>query len=231
MTPETTLLAVFLAGLVGGGHCAGMCGGIVGALSAGAGSRLPLHLAYNAGRIASYTLAGAIAGALGGMVLYYDVLPLQLALYVLANLMLILLGLYLAGWSSLVTRLEAAGRRLWRHISPLTTRFLPVDTAPRAFTVGTLWGWLPCGLTYSVLAIALVSGGAANGAALMFAFGLGTLPNLLLAGWLLRRARSWFQGRMVRWVSGGLVLGFGIAGLANAAQLGDQIRRGVLCLI
>ncbi|MEK6209810.1 MAG: sulfite exporter TauE/SafE family protein [Pseudomonadota bacterium] len=72
---------------------------------------MPLHLAYNAGRIASYTLAGAIAGALGGMVLYYDVLPLQPALYVLANLMLILLGLYLAGWSSLVTRLEAAGRR------------------------------------------------------------------------------------------------------------------------
>lgn len=88
MTPETTLLAVYLAGLLGGGHCAGMCGGIVGALFAGAGSRLPLHLAYNTGRIASYTLAGAIAGALGGMVLYYDVLPLQLALYVLANLWL-----------------------------------------------------------------------------------------------------------------------------------------------
>lgn len=231
MTPETTLLAVFLAGLLGGAHCAGMCGGIVGVLSAGAGSRLPLHLAYNAGRVASYTLAGAIAGALGGTVLYYDVLPLQLALYVLANLMLILLGLYLAGWSSLVTRLEAVGRRLWRRISPLTTRFLPVDTVPRAFAVGTLWGWLPCGLTYSVLAIALLSGGAANGAALMLAFGLGTLPNVLLAGLLLKRARSWFQDRMVRWVSGGLVLGFGIAGLANAAQLGDQIRRGVLCVI
>jgi sulfite exporter TauE/SafE len=86
-------------------------------------------------------------------------------------------------------------------------------------------------LTYSALAIALVSGGAANGAALMLAFGLGTLPNLLLAGLLLRRARSWLQGRMVRWISGGLVLGFGVAGLANAAQLGDQIRRGVLCLI
>jgi len=231
MMPEATLLAVFLAGLLGGGHCAGMCGGIVSALSAGAGSRLPLHLAYNAGRIASYTLAGAVAGALGGMVLYYDLLPLQLALYVLANLMLILLGLYLAGWSSMVTRLEAAGRGLWRHISPLTKRFLPVNTLPQAFAVGTLWGWLPCGLIYSVLAIALVSGSAANGAALMLAFGLGTLPNLLLAGLLLRRARSWFQDRMVRWVSGGLVLGFGIAGLANAAQLGDQIRRGVLCLI
>src|SRR3990172_3883887 len=105
-----------------------MCGGIVGALSAGAVSRLPLHLAYNAGRIASYTLAGAIAGALGGMVLYNDVLPLQLALYVLANLMLILLGLYLAGWSSLVTRLEAAGRRLWRPNSPAAKRILSART-------------------------------------------------------------------------------------------------------
>jgi sulfite exporter TauE/SafE len=197
----------------------------------GGWSRFPFHLAYNGGRIASYTAAGAVAGALGGMVLYYDILPLQLALYVLANLMLILLGLYLAGWSSLVTRLEAAGRRLWRHISPLTRRFLPVDTMPRAFAVGTLWGWLPCGLTYGALAIALVSAGAANGALLMLAFGLGTLPNLLLAGLLLRRAQTWFQGRVVRWISGGLVLGFGIAGLANAAQLGDQIRRGVLCLI
>ena len=229
--PEATLLAVFLAGLLGGGHCAGMCGGIVSALSAGADSRLPLHLAYSAGRIASYTLAGAIAGALGGMVLYYDLLPLQLALYVFANLMLILLGLYLAGWSSMVTRLETVGRRLWRHISPLTRKFLPVNTLPRAYAVGMLWGWLPCGLIYSALAIALVSGSAANGAALMLAFCVGTLPNLLLAGLLLRRARSWFQDRMVRWVSGGLVLGFGIAGLANAAQLGDQIRRGVLCLI
>ncbi len=106
-----------------------------------------------------------------------------------------------------------------------------MNTLPRAFAVGTLWGWLPCGLTYSVLTIALVSGGAADGATLMLAFGMGTLPNLLLAGMLLRRARSWIQGRVVRCVSGGLVLGFGIAGLANAAQLGNQIRRGALCLI
>lgn len=193
--PEATLLAVFLVGLLGGGLCAGMCGGIVSALSAGAGSRWLVHLAYNTGRIASYTLAGAIAGALGGMALYYDLLPLQLAFYVFANLMLILLGLYLAGWASMVTRLGVVGRRLWRHISPLIRRFLPVNTLPRA---------------------------------LMLAFGLGTLPNMLLAGVLLSRARSWFQGRMVRWVLGGLVLGFDIAGLANAAHLGGQIRRGAL---
>jgi sulfite exporter TauE/SafE len=231
MMPETTIIGVFLAGLLGGGHCAGMCGGLISALSTGGRAGMLPHLVYSAGRIASYTLAGAITGAFGGMFLYYDVLPLQLAMYVLANGMLVLLGLYLAGWSSLVIRLEGAGRRLWRYVSPLTAAFLPVNTLPRAFVVGMLWGWLPCGLIYSVLAIALLSGGMMNGAALMLAFGLGTLPNLLLAGVFLSRARGWFQGRVIRWVSGGLVLGFGIGGLANAAQLGEQIRRGVLCVI
>jgi sulfite exporter TauE/SafE len=231
LLPEATLVAVFLAGLLGGGHCAGMCGGIVGALSSGGGARVALHLGYNAGRIASYVVAGAIAGSLGGLALIYDVLPLQLALYVCANLLLILLGLYLAGWSSLVTKLEFLGRRLWQRVSPLTRRFLPADTVPRALAIGALWGWLPCGLTYSVLAIALVSGSAKSGASLMLAFGLGTLPNLLAAGWLLGKARRWLQGRALRAVSGALVLGFGIAGLAHAVQLGAQIRRGVLCFI
>ena len=231
MMPEATLLAVFFAGLLGGGHCVGMCGGLVSVLSAQSRARIRLHLVYSAGRIASYTLAGALAGAFGGMFLYYDVLPLQLGFYALANVMLVLLGLYLAGWSSLIIRLEAAGRWLWRYISPVTTKFLPADTLPRAFMVGMLWGWLPCGLTYSALTIALLSGSVMNGAALMLAFGLGTVPNLLFAGLLIRGAQSWFHGRMVRRVSGGLVLGFGIAGLANAAELGEQIRRSVLCLI
>ena len=225
--PHATLAAVFLAGLLGGGHC----GGIVSALSSEGTARFPLHIAYSTGRIASYSVAGAVAGSLGGMALYYDVLPLQLALYVIANLMLVLLGLYLAGWSSLVIRLEFSGRRLWRHFSPYTHRFLPADTVPRAFAVGTLWGWLPCGLTYSVLAIALVSGSAAHGAVLMLAFGLGTMPNLITAGLLLNKVRRWLQGRLLRTVSGALVLGFGLAGLAHAVQLGEQIRRGVLCLV
>lgn len=229
--PEATLIAVFLAGLLGGGHCAGMCGGIVGALSQQQRARLGLQLAYNGGRVAGYAMAGAMAGVLGSLVLIQDVLPLQLALYVFANLMLVLLGLYLAGWSSLVTRLEALGRRLWLRISPLAGRFLPANTVPRALTVGLLWGGLPCGLTYSVLAIALVSGSAQNGAALMLAFGLGTVPNLIAAGLLLSQARRWFQARAVRMVSGGLVLGFGIAGLARASDLGDHIRRGILCFV
>lgn len=227
--PESTFVAVFLAGLFGGGHCAAMCGGIVGALSSQARSALRLQLAYNAGRIGSYAAAGAAAGALGGAALARDILPVQIGLYVAANVRLVLMGLYLAGWSSVVTRIEAPGRRLWRAISPLTRRFLPADTVPRALAVGLIWGWLPCGLTYSVLAIAVLGAGAGGGAGLMAAFGLGTLPNILAAGLLWRRARPWLRNRAGRRIAGSLVLVFGGAGLVHAAWLGDQLRRGIQC--
>ncbi len=222
--------AVFLTGLLGGVHCVGMCGGIVAALSGSAGSTRPLlHLAYNAGRVASYAVAGAIAGAAGSLGLLLDgVLPVQLALYVLANVMLIALGLYLAGVSGVAARLEHLGGALWRRVQPLTRRLLPADTLPRAVGMGILWGWLPCGLVYAVLTTALVTGDPLNGAAIMAAFGLGTVPNLLLAGLAARRL-SLVRARPVRLAAGGLVLAFGIYGLAHAGTLQDHIRHGLLC--
>jgi hypothetical protein len=230
--PDIGLPAVFLVGLLGAGHCAGMCGGIVGALSAQpGGARISMHLAYGTGRIASYAAAGAIAGMVGGLgLLLSEILPVQLALYVAANVMLVLLGLYLAGASSLLTRLEPAGRMLWGRLQPLTRRLLPVDSAGKALAVGALWGWIPCGLVYAVLASALFAGSPAKGAALMAAFGLGTLPTLLAAGLLMRRAVGWLRARAFRLVSGALVFGFGVSGLAHAFDLGEQIRRGILCL-
>jgi len=230
--PDIGLPAVFLVGLLGAGHCAGMCGGIVGALSAQpGGARISMHLAYSTGRIASYAAAGAIAGMVGGLgLMLSQALPVQLALYVAANVMLVLLGLYLAGVSSLLTRLEPAGRTLWRRLQPLGRRLFPVDSAPKALAVGALWGWVPCGLVYAVLASALFAGSPAKGAALMAAFGLGTLPTLLVAGLLIRRAGAFLRAKTLRLVSGGLVFGFGVAGLAQAFELGDQIRRGLLCL-
>ena len=224
--------AVFLTGLLGGVHCAGMCGGIIAALSGQAGGRrLPLHLAYNGGRVLSYALAGALAGAAGSLGLLLDgVLPVQLALYVLANVMLIGLGLYLAGVSSVVAWIERLGMALWRRIQPLTRSLLPADTLPRALGLGLLWGWLPCGLVYAVLTTALLTGDALDGAAIMAAFGLGTLPNLLLAGLALRRVTAATRARPLRVAAGGLVLGFGLYGLANAASLSDHIRAGLICL-
>jgi len=212
--PETGYLALFLIGLLGGTHCVGMCGGIVSALSLGAGSRLPLHLAYNAGRIVSYAAAGALAGALGGASLILaGQLPLRMALYVLANLMLVALGLYLMGFTRVLAFAERFGQRLWRRVQPLTRAFLPARSVAQAFPLGLLWGWLPCGLVYSALVTALTSGSPVRGALMMLAFGAGTLPNLLLAGLLAGRLQTFAGKAQVRFLAGLLVIGFGAVGL------------------
>ena len=181
-----------------------MCGGIVAALnlpsrrvalSGGAGTivadvagQLPLHVAYSTGRIASYTAAGAIAGGVGGVAtLAETVMPIQIALAFVANALVVLLGVYLAGAGSGVARLERVGSALWRRVAPIGRHFLPADTPIRAVGAGAVWGWLPCGLVYSALALALASGDAVRGAMVMLAFGLGTAPNLL-AGLTLDRA-------------------------------------------
>lgn len=212
--PDSTFLALFLVGLLGGTHCVGMCGGIVGALSMGAPGRWSMHLAYNVGRILSYGLAGAIAGAVGAASLGLDSqVPMRLALYLVANLMLIALGLYLLGVTQALAFTERAGQLLWQRLQPLTRRFLPARTVAQAFPLGMLWGWLPCGLVYSALATALSSGSAVRGGLCMLAFGLGTLPNLLLAGIVLARLNEFVRRPAVRIASGLLVLGFGLYGL------------------
>lgn len=232
---EAGFAAVFLVGLLGGVHCIGMCGGIVGALTLQTPRRSrawSMHLAYSAGRIASYVAAGTIMGMIGGAGLMFNhILPVQLLFYGLANLVLIGLGLYLAGLANQLARIESLGAWLWRRIQPYSARVLPADTAAKAFALGALWGWLPCGLVYSVLATALVSGGAATGAGVMLAFGLGTLPNLLLAGMAFKRLRDITANRRLRLAAGVLVAVFGFAGLARAANLAEHIRQGLLCII
>lgn len=206
-----TLLAALAVGILGGVHCLGMCGGIVGAISLGHGRRGPgfdLLLAYNLGRMGSYVIAGALAGWLGATLL--GGLPAgQAILQGFAAAFLILLGLYIGGWWPVLARLEQAGGVVWRRIEPLGRRFLPVRNAGQALLVGGLWGWLPCGLVYSVLAWSLGAGGATEGALLMAAFALGTLPNLLLMGVFAARMAAFVQKRWVRALAGAAILLYG----------------------
>ena len=219
---ELSLASAFLVGLLGGGHCAGMCGGIVGAVSLslpGSRPRIGFLLAYNFGRIASYGAAGLLAGAIGASSFFLDhVLPVERVLYALASVMLILLGLYLAGiWRGVVV-LETVGGKLWRHVQPWSKRFLPVRTLPQALALGSIWGWLPCGLVYSVVVAALATGSPWRGATLMLAFGLGTLPALLAMGMAAVRMRAVLQHVWIRRLSGLAVIGFGLLGLWRLAN-------------
>jgi hypothetical protein len=156
----------------------------------------------------------AIAGAAGASsLLLSSILPVKQVLYLLANLLLVALGLYLAGLSSLVLRIEGVGAAVWQRLQPFSRRLLPVRSVPQALALGALWGWVPCGLTYSMLISALASGSALGGGTLMLVFGLGTLPNLLAMGYFARQLKEFMQNRMVRLAAGLLVGGFGMLGL------------------
>jgi hypothetical protein len=217
------LTAVFLVGLLGGAHCLGMCGGIVTALTVQMPKHRPawsLHLAYHAGRITTYALAGVLAGGLGAAALRLDgILPVQILLYVVAQLMLVALGLYLLGVPRYLDMFERAGRALWRRLQPAASALFPIRTARRGYAVGLLWGLLPCGLVYSVLVTALVTGSAANGALAMLAFGAGTLPSLLAAGTVFPALQRIRRTQTVRRAAGGVVIAFGLVGLAYAGDL------------
>ncbi|MFP3515036.1 sulfite exporter TauE/SafE family protein [Pseudomonas sp. SIMBA_077] len=206
------LVSAMILGVLGGGHCLGMCGGLMGALTFAIpkeqrGRRFKLLLAYNMGRVLSYATAGFLMGLAGWAVANS---PAALLLRFLAGGLLIVMGLYLAGWWSGLNRIERVGRGLWRYVQPLAGRLLPVSSLPRALLLGALWGWLPCGLVYSTLIWSASQGNALDSAALMLAFGLGTWPILLATGLAAERLTTLLRKRSVRIAGGVWVMLFGL---------------------
>lgn len=219
MFESTYLLGLagwLLAGFLGGVHCLGMCGGLTAALGLNLAQdrRFLLLLVANLGRISSYTLIGAL---LGGVAAGLALLPwanlLQQLLYLFSLVLLILLGCYLAGWLSWLTRLERMGQPLWRRLQPRLAGLLPVDSLYKAYLAGALWGWLPCGLVYTAATGALASGSAWKGAATLLAFGLGTLPNLLAMGVAAGQLNRVRQQPWLRRMAGGLLVGYAVFAL------------------
>jgi sulfite exporter TauE/SafE len=164
-------------------------------------------VAYNLGRIASYTLMGLLAGffaeqfaAMGGGII----------LRVLAGILLIIMGLYLADWWRGLTKLETLGRYLWVYIQPFGKRLMPVDNIPKALLLGALWGWLPCGLVYAALAMAMTQPAPVLAASAMLAFGLGTLPAVLAAGIAAQQLARVLQQRQVRMGLALIIIIFGL---------------------
>jgi hypothetical protein len=206
-----------------------MCGGIVGALSLGGQQSGPnswqrillFQLAYNLGRISSYTLAGVLVGGLGWLAANLVALhQAQQILAFIAGFFMVLLGLYLAGWWRGLARIEQAGGVLWRRIEPLGRKMIPVRSPAQALVLGMIWGWLPCGLVYSVLIGAIAAGGPVQGGLLLFSFALGTLPNLLLMGVFAARLSRFVANPTVRGIAGGLVILFGVLTLYRAVTGG-----------
>ncbi|WP_084545223.1 sulfite exporter TauE/SafE family protein [Derxia gummosa] len=209
-----------LAATVVGGH----------EVSTPAVSRLALQLAYNTGRLLTYAFIGAIAGSVGAAALLADaVFPVQHMLYLLANLFLLALGAYLTGMFPMLAQVERIGGRLWSAFRPVLGRLLPVRSVGQGVLMGGLWGFVPCGLIYSMILSAMLAGSPLRGAAVMLAFGLGTLPNLLLLGLAMSRGGRWWRRPAVRVVAGLFVIAFGLLGLWRANAVVQQ-QGGWFCL-
>lgn len=216
------VMSCFLVGLMGSGHCIGMCGGIANSL----GFALPSSLRtagylvfyqsiYNLGRISSYTLMGAVVGGMGATLVHHAGTPALLFLRILSATMIVLLGLYLMGIGRILQRLEKVGKTLWQALQPLMKKILPVDHPMKAFLLGMLWGWLPCGLIYSTLTVALSSGATVSGALAMFAFGIGTMPAMLLTGSSLSIMQQWLKQAIVRKAIGLIMIAFGLLAFSH----------------
>ena len=185
------LVAALLMGFFGSPHCLGMCGGLVTAFGlsmkdVSPAKRRALVATYHLGRLSSYALLGLVAGLIGTTVLE----PLMRGNNmprILLGLVLVFVGVTMLG-APFLSKLERYGMRFWQYLSPLRQKVFPLNTFPRALSAGLLWGFLPCGLVYGALLIAVVAHNPLSGAALMFVFGLGTVPMLVAThetvGWL-----------------------------------------------
>lgn len=222
MDAPVTLTSAFILGLFTTLHCVGMCGGIIGALSLGLPEkvrdnkpRLLLFVGtYNIGRIISYSLAGLIAGSLGAEVIESSGFRQgNHVFHYMGIAMMIAVGLYLSGWLPQLARVEKIGVPLWKKLEPFGRRLMPVNNPFKALAYGLVWGWLPCGMVYFALIWSLSAGSATQGALIMLAFGLGTLPTLLAAGFMTSWITKFAQNSKVRTTFGLLVISMAIGSL------------------
>ncbi len=188
---STSYLVALLMGLFSSLHCLGMCGSIIGSLTLSLRREIreqksllmPFVFSYNVGRVTSYSLGGLLAG------LAQHVLSMPLGeghghriLQIVSALIMAGAGLHIAGWFPRFAYIEKAGGVIWKRIEPYGRRLIPVETLPKAFVFGMIWGWLPCGLVYTALALAATTGDVVRSTFTMLAFGVGTLPAVMGVG-------------------------------------------------
>lgn len=207
--------AALLTGILGGAHCVAMCGGIATSFSVGSRGWWAA-MQPNFGRVAGYMVAGAIVGGLGGTLLGLAKTPwLGTAMRAAVGIVLILAGLrMLDGKNRLPRFFGGPANRFWRLLQPLQRRLLPTNTGPRRFLLGMVWGWMPCGLSSTMLAAAWLSASPVHGALTMAAFGLGTLPVMVSLTWAGQRIGQRLQRGSFRITAGILVILSGVLTLA-----------------
>ena len=206
-------LAAFSMGLFGSPHCLGMCGGIVTAFGLSMqhvsdSKKNGLILTYHVGRLISYSLLGLIASFVG--VTIFQSIMSNSAPRIVLGAVLVLIGLAMLGLP-LFNELEKFGMRFWQSLAPLRKKVFPIDSFGKALFAGLLWGFLPCGLVYGALMMSIAGNNIATGAALMFVFGLGTMPMLIATQKTVGMLQSSIKNFRLRQINGVIMMLSGLA--------------------
>ena len=210
----------FFIGLLSALHCFGMCGGIVGALTMSlppatrqdSVALLKYAFAYNTGRILSYCLAGVIVGLLGQTIISFSPEAGGVLLRSIFLIFVILLGFYVGGWLPKLALIEKLGQPIWKQLQPIGVKYLPVKKIRHAFMFGLIWGWLPCGLVYYALLMALTQNGIFDSILFMLAFGLGTLFPMLFASVLAGKLSAMQHSKKLRRFNALALISIGLVG-------------------
>jgi sulfite exporter TauE/SafE len=215
-------ITAFLMGLLGGVHCLGMCGAVAGILTANLspevrqkpGKAVSYQFVYNFGRVFTYILMGVIFAS------FSYILASQIGMGVFekfmrifAAVMMIFIGLFIAGFSNKIQIIEKLGQKLWAKIQPKTQKYLPIKNYRHAFVFGLLWGNIPCGLVYAALVLTLTASPIEGGLIMLF-FGLGTMPSMLAVGGFGFALTRFIKDNLVQKIAGILVIIMGVVSLA-----------------
>ncbi|TKB57444.1 sulfite exporter TauE/SafE family protein [Ferrimonas aestuarii] len=210
----------FGIGLLGAGHCLGMCGGVMAALSHGLpshiqlnfGKRIALILGYNLGRLLSYCFAAAAVAFVVSQTTDFLALKHHFEfIRLFAGVVLVATGLYIGGLSRKLLVLEKIGQPVWKRLSPIAQKVMPIDTLTKAVVAGAIWGWLPCGLVYSTLIWTASIGDGTTAVLAMLAFGIGTLPALMVVGAAANGLKRWLNHRGFRLISSVIIVTYGFS--------------------
>jgi sulfite exporter TauE/SafE len=231
MTEFTGISTAFILGLFSMTHCIAMCGTVIGALTLSLPEEvrgdkrkmLPYVTYYNIGRLLSYATAGALVGWLSTPLVAVNG---HVFLRYLSVIVMVAMGLYLAGWFPKFAKMEKLGAPVWRWLQPIGKRFIPVRTWRQAFFLGMVWGWLPCGLVYAGLAVAATSGNATQGAMMMMAFGVGTLPAVMGAGIFTGLIVAMGRAQYLRRIAGVLIIIMAVVTLLLPMDHGEHEMNG-----
>lgn len=199
------LSGAFFIGFAAQTHCVGMCGPVIGILGMNNSyKRIPAAILYNLGRISTYTLLGVIGGLIAASV--SDITTIQYVIRYIAGAIMIFIALQLFGMPQFLGIIERPFQYIWKPLQKFSQRFFPIRTALGTYTVGMIWGLLPCGAVYGPLAVAMGAGSVAKSAGIMFAFGLGTLPIMIGLAIFGTFVGHFFAKKGVRMIAGIIVL-------------------------